>query len=82
MEINAKENAENWSKYMETEQDKRIYMPNNGKEVSKEEEKKEAVQQVEIVEEISNTLSGEEVGTATVPVVTTTAPITGSLKLW
>ena len=56
-------------------------MPNNGKEVSKEEEKKEAVQQVEIVEEISNTLSGEEVGTATVPVVTTTAPITGSLKL-
>ena len=43
MEVNAKENAENWLKYVETEQDKRIYLPNNGKEVSKEEEKKEAI---------------------------------------
>ena len=27
LEINAKENAENWQKYTETEEDKKIYLP-------------------------------------------------------
>ena len=48
-------------------------MPNNGKEISKEEEKKETVQQEEIIEEISNSVSEENVG-ATVPVITTSNP--------
>ena len=73
LEVNAKANAENWSNYSETEKDKRIYLPNNGKEISKEEEKKETVQQEEIIEEISNSVSEENVG-ATVPVITTSNP--------
>ena len=72
MEVNAKENAENWTNYTETEQDKRIYLPNNGKTVTKEEEKKEAVAQEEIVEEMTNSLSEENAGTTSPPVVSTT----------
>ena len=45
LEINAKANAENWMKYTETEEDKKIYLPrkdsmSNGK--SHEERKEEA----------------------------------------
>ena len=39
LEINAKENAENWQKYVEDDKAKRIYMPNNGKPKSEEEKK-------------------------------------------
>ena len=59
LEINAKENANNWMKYTETEQDKRIYMPNNGRPIAGEVEKKEALLPNEI-SEVENNPSGSE----------------------
>lgn len=52
LEINAKENAENWKSYVETEENKRIYLPNNGKppkvEVKEEETKQDVVVEITV----------------------------------
>ena len=56
--MNAKENATNWQNYTETEEDKKIYLPHNGKPkkiLSEEENKQDIDVDVEAID-----ISGSE----------------------